>query len=186
MEMSQPLEIEQKFRVATHVLLRSKLPSIGAVELPEEQHCDTYLQHPCRDFGQSGEALRLREINPRAVVTYKGARQPGVVKIRPEIEIPLVNGTQGDWLDIWLALGFKVVAQVRKVRRPFAINVDSRNLHVTLDDVERLGKFVEIEGLVGEQVEVEPVQQAILKLAQDLGLEEAEPRSYLRQILELG
>ncbi len=186
MEMSQPLEIEQKFRVATHILLRSKLPSMGAVELPEEQHCDTYLQHPCRDFGQSGEAFRLREINQRAVVTYKGPRQPGVVKIRPEIEIPLVDGSREDWLGIWLALGFKVVAQVRKMRKTYAINWDNINLHVTLDEVERLGKFVEIEGLVGEQVEVEPVQRAILRLAQDLGLEEAESRSYLRQLMELG
>ncbi len=184
--MSQPLEVEQKFRIATHEFLLSKLRAINTTELPEERHCDTYLQHPCRDFGQTGEALRVREVNENAVVTFKGPRQPGTVKIRSEIELPLVGGTRVGWMDIWLALGFKIVAQVHKVRRPFAICFHGQNLHVTLDEVERLGKFVEVEGLVKDPRNVELVQQAVLALATELGLTEIEPRSYLRQILEIG
>ena len=184
--MSQPLEVEQKFRVATHEILLSKLRSISAAELPHERHCDTYLQHPSRDFGQSGEALRVREVNQDAVVTYKGPRHPGTVKIRTEIEIALVDGTRRDWMDIWLALGFEVVAQVRKERRPFELCFHGQKLQVTLDEVESLGKFVEVEGLVEDPHNVELVQQAVLALASQLELVEVEPRSYLRQILEIG
>jgi adenylate cyclase, class 2 len=183
--MSQPLEVEQKFRVATHEKLPSKLLAIGATELPEVRHCDTYLQHPSRDFGTSGEALRVREVDEEAVVTYKGPRHPGTVKIRTEIELPLAAGTREAWMDIWWSLGFKVVAQVRKGRRPFEVCFDGQNLQVTLDDVERLGKFVEVEGMVEDPLNVERVQQAVLALASHLGLVEVEPRSYLRQILEI-
>ena len=51
---------------------------------------------------------------------------------------------------------------------------------------ESLGKFVEVEGLVEDPLHVELVQQAVLALASQLGLVEVEPRSYLRQILEIG
>lgn len=178
------LEVEQKYRVETHDELLIRLAAMNASELPIEQHCDTYLQHPCRDFAISGEALRIRTIGENAVVTYKGARLAGPIKIRTEIELPLADQTQDQWLQIWLALGFQEVAQVRKRRRPFSLDFESSRLTITLDDVDDLGKFVEIEAIVHDRDSLPQIQNSILLLAAKLELDNVETRSYLRQILE--
>lgn len=183
--MPQPLEVEQKYRVSSHEPLRRLLPELAAVPLPFERHCDTYFRHPDRDFAQTGEAFRIREVNNSAVVTYKGPRLQGTVKIRQEIELPLADGTRDGWFDILHALGFKPTAQVRKTRDGFELIWLKRKLTIALDEVEGLGLFVEIETIVETISEVEAVQTAIHSLAEKLGLTNVERRSYLRQLLDM-
>ncbi len=100
--MSQLLEVEQKFRVASHHTLRDLLAELKAESLPVERHCDTYMRHPCRDFASTGEAFRVREVNDETLVTYKGSRLSGPVKIRKELELPLAEGTRDGWIEIWV------------------------------------------------------------------------------------
>lgn len=179
-----PLEVEQKYRVLSHQEVLRRLVELQASELTPERQCDTYLQHPSRDFGVTGEAFRIREVNEDAVVTYKGARLAGAVKTRSEIEIALAVNTQREWMQVWLALGFREVAQVRKQRRSFVIPFESTSLTIALDDVVRLGTFVEVEAIVHDRTTLPEIQQHILDVAKLLGLNEVEPRSYLRQLLE--
>jgi len=178
-----PLEVEQKYRVPSHDEVLKLLRELQATELPSEQHCDTYLQHPSRDFGVSGEAFRVREVNDYAVVTYKGARLAGPIKTRTEIEIPLAAQTQNEWMQIWQALGFREVAKVRKLRRSFSLQLQSNQLTIALDDVQSLGKFVEVEAIVHDRTTLSSIQNQILAVAKLLNLDEVEPRSYLRQLL---
>jgi adenylate cyclase, class 2 len=180
----ESFEVEQKYRVATHGDLLDKLIKLGTVQ-PTERHCDTYLQHPSRDFAQSGEAFRIRELNGRFLVTYKGPRLPGSVKIRQEIELPLAENTGEGWIKILQALGFRVVAQVNKSRQPLIIDQGDRQLNVTLDSVAGLGAFVEIEGLAKDKTDIVATEMSIHALARELGLSEIEPRSYLRQLLDM-
>ena len=182
--IQSPLEVEQKYRVSSHEEVLRRLVALKARELPPEQHCDTYLQHPSRDFGVTGEAFRVREVNEDAVVTYKGTRLAGAVKTRSEIEIPLAANTLREWLQIWQALGFREVSKIRKQRRSFAISFESTPLTIALDDVVSLGTFVEVESIVVDRTILARIQQRILEVAKLLGLDETEPRSYLRQLLE--
>lgn len=182
--MTQPLEIEQKFRVDSHRRIEALLAGLGAERLTVEQQCDTYFRHPCRDFGQTGEAFRVREVNGDALVTYKGPRLAGTVKIRRELELPLADGTREGWFEILEQLGFVPVAQVRKHRIPFQLNWQGKTLTIALDDVEKLGKFVEVESVIDDQSQSDEIQAAILALAEHLELREVEVRSYLRQLLE--
>jgi adenylate cyclase, class 2 len=185
MSSPQPLEVEQKYRVSSHEVLRSRLKELGATPRRVEKHCDTYLQHPCRDFGQTGEAFRIREVNDDALVTFKGPRLEGAVKIRKELELPLASGTRQGWMSIFEKLGFKTVAQVRKTRSPFELVWRGHQQTVVLDEVERLGNFVEIEIVVEETTQLEEFEKSILSLAEELYLVEPEVRSYLRQLLAL-
>ena len=180
-----PLEVEQKYRVSSHDSLLADLLKLNAAEMPLEEHCDIYLQHPSRDFGVSGEAFRIRQVNHSAVVTYKGPRFAGPIKTRMELEIPLVEETDREWLQVFLSLGFREVARVNKQRRSFAVQFQSESFTVALDDVKRLGKFVEIEAIVHDRSKLGTVQRNIAELASELVLEEVEPRSYLTQLLEL-
>ncbi len=58
-------------------------------------------------------------------------------------------------------------------------------MEVTLDDVQGLGWYLEIETLAGDNDRV-PAQEAILSLAKHWDLENSERRSYLTLLLEKG
>ncbi|MCY2976663.1 MAG: class IV adenylate cyclase [Planctomycetota bacterium] len=180
-----PIEIEQKFRVDSHTEVAASVVAMGGIIQPVESHRDVYLRHPCRDFGKSGEAFRIRYVNDSVVVTYKGPKEAGPVKTRSEIELPLVDATADGWMDIFLALGFTVANEVRKIRTPHLITVEETTVCVTCDAVEKLGNFVEVEVLLSDRSQISSVQARIAQLSQSLGLRDLEPRSYLRQILEL-
>lgn len=159
------------------------LEKFGAVFLRREEHRDTYLRHPSRDFRTTDEALRIREINGQPFITYKGPRLAGPIKIRPEIELPMVSGTMDDWLKIWGHLGFVVALTVPKIREVYTLVHCSRSVTITLDHVEALGYFVEIERIVSCKSEIELAQQDIQEIGRLLHLSQVEPRSYLGLLL---
>lgn len=178
-------EVEQKFRVTHSNAIRLGLQSLSARYARTENHCDTYLRHPCRDFRATDEALRIRTLDGCSVVTYKGPRLQGPVKIRPEIELPLSDGSEGSWLQIWTSLGFEVVAQVKKRRDVYELTYRDTPFIVTLDHVEDLGDYCEIERIINDLELRESAQNQIEELAQHLHVTEVERRSYLGLLLDL-
>ncbi len=187
--MNSPWEVEQKFIVSNVDMLLERLRQLAAVEMPTEQHVDTYLAHPCRDFRATDEAFRVRQYNLEACVTYKGKRLPGNVKTRPEIELPIGQADVPQWLAMLQLLGFQPKPEVRKVRRVFSVagNGDfaapSKPFIVALDEVAQLGTFVEVELLIDDPSQLELARSQIEFMAQSLGLFVVQPRSYLALLL---
>lgn len=145
---------------------------------------DRYLRHPAKDFSTTGEALRLRLSDDAVLVTYKGPRQAHAVKTRREIELPLGRG-QADlerFAELFAALGFEPVAEVRKVRRQATVERDGRKLTLCLDRVDQIGDYLEIEA-IAEPDDVAAAQAAVAALAAQLDLGQLEPRSYLTLLL---
>jgi adenylate cyclase, class 2 len=185
MQQDKPaMEAECKYRVSRLEDTRRALLELAAVLVGIESQCDTYLRHPSRDFRETDEALRIREVDGNPFVTYKGRRLVGPIKIRPEIELPLTSGTVQDWLRIWDHLGFTIAQQVRKRREVFHLNFRGQAITIALDQVEALGEFVEIERIVTTASEIEQAKQDIQELASLLGLTVVEPRSYLGMLLQ--
>lgn len=160
--------------------VEERLERLGAEPQEEVVEEDTYYQHPCRDFAETDEALRLRR-SRATELTYKGPKRHAGqgVKARLEINIPLPPGSADTVDELLRLLGFHPVAVVRKRRRYYRLG----DVSVTLDEVEGLGCFVEIEysGPPGR----DPVK-AIEEAAEKLGLS-GRPRttkSYLEMLLE--
>ena len=185
MLQTSPLEAECKFRVPNADGLVAALGKLNATFVGSESHRDTYLRHPARDFRQTDEALRIREINGNPYITYKGPRLAGPIKIRPEIELSLVQGTVESWLQIWTNLGFEIAASVEKVRGIYEVEHLGRSLTVTIDSVKDLGDFAEIERIIQTSEAVDQAQEDILSLAEKLGLTQVEKKSYLGLLLQL-
>lgn len=179
----QPLEAECKFITPDPERTRSRIQELGGIFVKTERHVDTYLRHPCRDFRATDEALRIRQIDDEAYITYKGKRREGPIKIRPEIELPLASNTAEGWLQIWESLGFERVQQVKKTRQVFQLNGTDGPITVTLDHVAALGNFAEIERVLTSENQIEAAQREILRLAEELQLGTIEKRSYLSMIL---
>lgn len=179
-------EIEQKYRTSGHATVAARLAELGAKPGGSVDQEDAYLDHPARDFATTNEAFRIRRTGARNVVTYKGPKHAGPTKTREEIEVRFADGVESleRMRQLFQSLGFRPVAVIRKVRTPYHLTYDGRQLEVVLDVAEALGTFVEVEAIVESAEDLPEAQRAVLELAEKLGLREVEPRSYLRMALE--
>lgn len=180
-------EIELKFPLADRDRILAALQELNAQPQADLSQSDRYFAHPARDFGETNEAFRIRQSGEKTKLTYKGPLLDKATKTRREIELSLADGnkTAEDMVNILNALGFSEVRAVHKTRTPYELSWQGREMEVTLDHVEDLGWFLEIETLTDEE-DPKPAQDAILSLAKHWKLENPEPRSYLTMLLEKG
>lgn len=178
------LEIELKFPAADFAPIEAKLAQWQAQPADVLHEADHYYNAPDRDFAKTDEALRLRRIGEANVLTYKGPKQAGPAKTRTEIEVGLEAGAEAaeQFCKLLTSLGYRAVAVVRKKRRPFPFERDGFALEACLDEVEQVGRFVELEIIAPEEKKAQ-AEELLGQLAADLGLTHAERRSYLEMYL---
>jgi adenylate cyclase class 2 len=178
-------EVEQKFRLTDETELLTRLAKLGGVPGKAQTQVDCYYAHPLRDFAATDEALRIRRVGELNFITYKGPKLDSITKTRREIELALPGGAEaavehGKLLE---ALGFRPVAEVRKQRRTAAFTWQGHEVEAALDDVDGLGRFVELE-LGANDGELDDARGSLTALAHELGLAGSERRSYLELLLE--
>jgi adenylate cyclase class 2 len=168
------LEVEVKLPLKDADTLRRRLKDLGAFPFPPEDEDDTFFQHPMRDFAKTDEALRLRRTGEAMELTYKGPRQPGKAKTRREYNIPVA----ADPTPVLKALGLNPGFTLMKRRERHRLG----KVTICIDDVEGLGRFVEVEAMGEDRREAEErVEDAIVRLG--LGDIPREERSYLAMAL---
>lgn len=161
------LEVEVKGRVSdSKQMARVRALVSGWEVLPVEEHEDCYYSHPCRDFSRTDEALRIRHLGTQCRLTYKGPKVDSRTKTREEIEFAVPESM----VEVLKRLGFEEVRRMRK-RRASYIRGD---VTLSIDEVEGLGRFVEIELAKGGH-EAAP---KLLEMLDSLGMV-SETRSYL-------
>lgn len=183
--MTEPLlEVEVKYPLADPDDLRVRLLQHGASRLGVRTDSDRYFAAPDRDFAQTDEALRVRRMGLTNVVTYKGPRRPSPTKTRPEIEVPLADGTDvaDDMEKLLIHLGYRPVTVVQKEREEYRWAHGNYVVQITLDDVAEVGHYAELE-IVTPAAEVAAAEAAVLSAAAVLGLSNPERRSYLALLL---
>jgi len=178
------IEVEVKASVKDFIVVREKLKKIGAVKIKKEHQMDAYYNAPHKDFGETDEALRIREIpedgEKRIILTYKGAKLDNVSKTRNEIEVD-VSDAENTAL-ILENLGFRRAATVKKDRDIYHLD----KFIVTLDTVYDVGNFVEIETEAHEDDDTSESIERIFNIYKKLGIEEGfERRSYL-ELMAIG
>lgn len=178
-------EVEQKFPVDDLAAVEAEIVALGGRFGTAIDQVDRYFAHPSRDFAQTDEALRIRQVGPQCYVTYKGPKIDRLTKTRREIELPLAGPAEvaAEWTSLLEALGFRRVAEVRKQRLPAHLTWQGADIEIALDRVALVGTFVEFELTAGAEG-LEQAKSQILSLAAALGLSHAERRSYLELLLE--
>jgi adenylate cyclase class 2 len=178
------IEVEMKFRVGDFAAIAETLAEWHVEPGPLLDEADLYFNAPDRDFAQTDEALRVRRSGASAWITYKGPKLDAVTKSRMEIEVPLADGREARAACEMLfeKLGFRRVAVVRKQRRIYQTRRGGFGLEICLDDVDQVGKFVELE-IQADEAHFEAAKSALLAIANELGLGESERRSYLNLLL---
>ena len=160
------MEVEIKSKINNVEEIERKIKELGCILLKEVLEIDEYFNHPCIDFAETDEALRIRNDN---TLTYKGPKVDKETKSREEINVRIENIENTRRL--LLSLGFKPVAKVTKKRKYYKIG----ELTISLDKVESLGNFIEIE-CIGDY---EYCKEKVLSFAKKLNLEEFIRKSYL-------
>lgn len=171
------VEVEIKARVEDLDTIRTRLLELGAKAMRTTRQRDQYLAHPSRSFEETDEALRVRVEDEQAFLTYKGPKLDASTKTRRELEVTIEDADTV--LAVFEALGFTPVPLVEKEREAFTWE----DVIVTLDEVDGVGSFVEVEHTAPVDG-VDVAREQVLSLASKLGLERLERRSYLEMLLE--
>ena len=174
-------EVELKLE-AEHGRVRERLSELDAESLGRVRQVDTYYDAPHRSFAASDEALRVREErgdDGRWVgVTYKGPLVEAESKTREEHETAVEDGAE--MRAVLERLGFTPAETVEKERERFRY----REYTVTLDAVDGLGEFVEVET---EAEAVETAREGAVDVLRELDLDADEQvrTSYLGLLLDV-
>src|SRR5512133_2576043 len=88
-----PLEVEIKLRVPDHAPVRQALEAAGAKFIRRELEINTFLDTPGHRLLAGGSGLRIREARDldsgatTVIITHKGPRRAGPLKVREETEL---------------------------------------------------------------------------------------------------
>ena len=156
-----PTEIEAKVQVEDHESVRARLRALGARHARDVLETNTFFDTPDRTLLAGDQGLRLRRARDAAlgmdsiVVTFKGPAANGQLKRREEIEFSVSDAHAARHL--FERLGYHAEVTFEKRRQSWELD----GCHVELDELPRLGKFVEVEG---------PDEPAIMRVLELLGL----------------
>jgi adenylate cyclase, class 2 len=171
------LEVELKVKIPSLDPVREQLRREGAEFLSKVHEHDIFYNAPHRDFAITDEAVRVRYTNGNTVVSYKGPKiKKYGLKAREELNFSVESGETFETM--LLRLGFSKTAEVNKWRE----NYTFKKASISLDTVDGLGTFAEIEVIIEDDTE-NPTAQ-IEKIATEIGVE-GEPilASYLEMLL---
>ena len=141
------LEIEVKIKIE-HLSVVKKQVLSQDVELIKERHSqdDTFYDWPSLELRKKRHALRVRKINKKIFLTFKGPElKSRKFKIREEYETEIKNGKH--LKKILKSLGLQPVFQYQKFRTVYR----KKKLTICLDETP-IGNFLELEGQQSEIV----------------------------------
>ena len=164
------LELEMKAKIDKYTKGRIDQILRRAEFLEERIEDDVYFSSPVRDFKETDEALRVRYSGDKAILTYKGPKLDKISKSREEYEAYV----SGEIEQILQKLGYKKLLNVRKKRKVYLY----KDFTISLDEVEELGEFLEVELKSENLQDVKRIEN----IFEDLFLE-SERRSYLELLL---
>ncbi len=170
-------EIEIKLRVDRHEPTRERLSALGAKCLGRFRETNVIFDHIDGSLRKKGCGLRVRESvslddgTVACTFTYKGPRDPGVVKSREELEVSVDDFAT--LTSMVKAMGFVPILQYEKNRESWLLD----DCRIELDEPPHIGFFVEIEG---------PSEGCIRDAQRKLALDQSElvQKSYVRLLAD--
>ena len=171
-------ELEAKMQVPDHAAVRERLVAEGATRVGACMELNTFFDTADRALLTQDKGLRVRHTcdfasgEERHVVTYKGPQRDGGLKNREEIELLTDDGARAALL--LERLGYAPTLSFEKRRETWRVE----DCLVELDELPRLGCFVEIEG---------PDEEAVLAVREALELDDRPliKKSYIAMVDEL-
>lgn len=160
------LEIESKIKVAELESTRRRLRALNAVFVGTYLETNSFFDTPDHRLRLADSGLRLRRKRDlsnqeeQLILTYKGPRLPGNVKMREERE--LIVACEQDAVALLESLGYTPILKFEKHRESWKF----LQCQIELDELPEIGFFVEVEG---------PDESSVQLAARSLGLAASTP-----------
>jgi len=177
-------EIEIKLKARNLEEVEKTLNQKGCeLSKPIQQHDTIYSKGGTgKEFlgGKEGDVImRIRRMGNKAQFNLKQqcSREMDNIEYETVVEDPeAIHG-------ILVALGFQPSVEVKKVRRKGKLG----EYEICLDQVEKLGTFIELEKMAADDADVERVREELFRELESLGLSrtDEETRGYDTQIYHL-
>lgn len=156
------LEREVKLRFGSPDEARRAVRATGAVMVRSRRlQEDALLDTPDRTLAQRGCVVRIRNERGTSLITFKGPVQPGAMKVRPEYETAVADGTVVE--RILAQLGLEPWFRYEKYREEYSAD----EVTIAIDETP-VGTFVELEG---DEAGIHRLTQALGRTADDFILD---------------
>ena len=191
------LEVEIKIKLQNLQKVKSILNDEGAQYGFTMKNIDIYYNQPqiLGDFAKSDEALRLRItqilktdteeiIEETSDLTYKGPKMDPKIKTRIEHVCKLEDPNTMD--KIVLALGYRKVITIEKLRQEYTFEFQGKSLEILIDQVEGLdGYYLEAELMAEEESEIPQINTILMNFLKLIQYDESAliTDSYLELVL---
>jgi adenylate cyclase class 2 len=172
------IEVEVKARIGSFEEMEKNLESLGAKKAKIEFQEDIYFQSPIVNFAETDEALRIRTTDNKTFITYKGPKLNEKAKTRKEVEMTIESADKAR--DIFEEIGFTPARTVRKHRQYYTY----KNFEISLDDVEGLPPYMEIEIALNDSEDYTEAQNRIFALFEKLEIKDGFERTSYMELLE--
>jgi len=152
---------------------------------------DEYYDNVSMDLSKSDKAFRIRKIDGRILLTFKGRRVKATPKLRVEMEANISDSTRMARILEAIGLGnVKPPEDIESIRRLLAsrgympiIKVEKQRTEVKVKSLSRLTIYLDNVRGLGEYVEVEGPEA--VQLIEDMGLSNhIEHRTYPEILME--
>lgn len=163
--LNQMKEIEVKAKINNINIIKAKLIKMGcSFSEPLIQRDVIFLHNSMKfkDFGKGKVILRIRNSNGIFMLTLKKQLENELDNIEKEIIVNDPIQTQ----DILEYMGYHEVVRVNKNRLQCRLD----GVTICLDEVEKLGSFIEVEKITDENNSME-VQKNLYNLLESLGIQ---------------
>ncbi len=176
-------EIEIKLRVDNLDELEEKLTDSGLVISKEiTQHDVIYSKNGSSiftSFREGDVVIRIRKQDGVAILNLKQQKSGEMDNLEYETEVVDADATH----QILLKLGWAPEVEVKKVRKKGKLG----EYEVCLDNVEKLGTFVELEKMTDDKADPQQIREELFKELEKFGLlrKDEETRGYDTQIYQL-
>ena len=179
------IEVEVKLPLYRRSLTEKALLNLGFEAGDLVRESDLYFNSDFHDFIKRDEALRIRTCENltkrtcQVFLTYKGRKLDSVSMTRKELETSIGDGKIG--MEILKSLGYDKTFPVNKLRQLYHKD------HITacVDQVEKLGSFLELEVLIDQESERERALEQIREILEAAGssMDETTRVSYLGMLM---
>jgi len=173
------IEVEAKMRINDIEGIEKRLTEEGAEYKGTIKQADDYFDFPDMQIFNSDSAFRVRAADGKYRVTYKGVKKDTETTSREEIEIAIESAEK--MVKILENIGFIRLCTIKKERKVYHL----ADLKISIDAVEGLGSFMEIEGMANSEAEYKEKKGEIFKLLDKFGipLEDISQKSYMEMAL---
>ena len=111
--------------------------------------------------------FRIRKQNEKTILTIK-YRASSISRDNHERESIIEDS--GEVVDMLARVGYTLGVRIEKTRR----TAKYKDLEICIDEVNKLGTFIEVEKLTNDDADVDLVQNELWKLLEELGVDKSD------------